>query len=48
MYDVFIALKKELMDRVPVVAQWLMNPTRNHEAACLHCLAQWVRDLALA
>ena len=32
---------------VPVVAQWL-NPTRNHEVACLiPTLAQWVRDLAL-
>ena len=30
---------------VPVVAQWLTNPTRNHEAAgSVPALAQWVND----
>ena len=30
---------------VPVVAQWLTNPTRNHEVACsIPALAQWVND----
>ena len=33
---------------VPVVAQWLTNPTRNHGVAGLvPGLAQWVKDLAL-
>ena len=33
---------------VPVVAQWLTNPTRNHEVADLiPGLAQWVRDPVL-
>ena len=33
---------------VPVVAQWLTNPTRNHEVAGLvPAPAQWVNNLAL-
>ena len=33
---------------VPVVAQWLTNPTRNHEVSGLiPGLAQWVKDPVL-
>ena len=33
---------------VPVMAQWLTNPIRNHEVVGLiPGLAQWVKDLAL-
>ena len=36
------------MKGVPVTAQWLMNPTRNHEVAGLiPALAQWAMDPAL-
>ena len=40
--------KKLFLRGVPVVAQWLTNPTRNHEVAgSVPALAQWVNDPAL-
>ena len=42
------ALFKIAKTGVPVMAQWLTNPTRNHEVAgSVPALAQWVNDPAL-
>ena len=39
---------KKISIGVPVVAQWLTNPTGNHEVAgSIPGLAQWVNELAL-
>ena len=43
-----VTLVKIIYAGVPVVAQWLTNPTRNHEVAgSVPALAQWVNDPAL-
>ena len=46
------AVAKKIIEKassgVPVVAQWLTNPTSNHKVAgSIPGLAQWVKDLAL-
>ena len=41
-------IKDTYIPGVPVVAQWLTNPTRDHEVAgSVPALAQWGDDLAL-
>ena len=40
--------EKVFTKEVPIVAQWLTNPTRNHEVAgSVPALAQWVNDPAM-
>ena len=50
-YAAGVALKKEKKERnvgVPVVVQWLTNPTRNHEVVgSVPALVRWVNDPAL-
>ena len=42
------SILKYLFLGVPVVAQWLKNPTRNHEVVgSIPGLAQWVKDPVL-
>ena len=49
--NVLLIQNKELKNKqvgVPVVVQWLTNPTRNHEVVgSIPALAQWVNDPVL-
>ena len=48
LYDITYMLNLKSTTGVPVVAQWLTNPIRNHEiAGSVPALAHWVNDLVL-
>ena len=47
-FNIFLDIKN-VCAGVPVVAQWLMNLTRNHEVAgSIPALAQWVKGSGIA
>ena len=45
---IYILDKEDVVQGVPIVAQWLTNPAKNHEVtSSIPSLAQWVNDPAL-
>ena len=45
---IYFPKKRKKEKGVPVLAQWLTNPTKNHEVAgSIPGLAQWVKDPVL-
>ena len=47
-FKLFSCILEDVVYGVPIVVQWLTNPTRNHEVAgSVPALAQWVNDPAL-
>ena len=47
-FVVVVVVQKYFLFGVPVMAQWLVNPTSIHEdVGLIPGLAQWVKDLAL-
>ena len=47
-FDSKYHLSEEMCRGVPVMVQWLTNPTRNHEVAgSVPALVQWVNNPAL-
>ena len=45
---VLVSIERDILSGVPIVAQWLMNPTRKHEVVgSIPGLVQWVKDPVL-